>query len=160
MLWGAGPHFWELIAGVQLFFLAFNLMEALLPSLISKESPPGIKVPRWASTPPASFSAWRSAARSGGWVDGLFDSQTVFLAGALLATVWLLVASTMKEPRYVSSLRVEIPDDVEISDMLKQRLEAKEGVTEVLIVPEERSAYVKIDSKMTNRFEVEQALKA
>lgn len=96
----------------------------------------------------------------GGWVDGLFDSQTVFLAGALLATVWLLVASTMKEPRYVSSLRVEIPDDVEISDMLKQRLEAKEGVTEVLIVPEERSAYVKIDSKMTNRFEVEQALKA
>ncbi len=33
----------------------------------------------------------------GGWVDGLFDSQTVFLAGALLATVWLLVAGTMKE---------------------------------------------------------------
>jgi hypothetical protein len=33
----------------------------------------------------------------------------------VLATVWLLVASTMKEPRYVSSLRVEIPDDVEIS---------------------------------------------
>ena len=95
----------------------------------------------------------------GGWVDGLFDSQTVF-RGALLATVWLLVASTMKEPRYVSSLRVEIPDDVEISDALKQRLEGKEGVTEVLIVPEERSAYVKIDSKVTNRFEVEQALKA
>lgn len=68
VLWGAGPHFWELIAGVQLFFLAFNLMEALLPSLISKESPPVTKAPRWASTPPASFSAWRSAARSAaGW---------------------------------------------------------------------------------------------
>ncbi|MEB2412011.1 MFS transporter, partial [Enterobacter asburiae] len=77
------------------------------------------------------------------------------LAGALLATVWLLVARTMKEPRYVSILRVEIPDDVEISDMLKQLLEAKEGVKEVLIVPEERSAYVKIESKMTNRFEVD-----
>ena len=96
----------------------------------------------------------------GGWVDGLFDSQTVFLAGALLATVWLLVAGTMKEPRYVSSLRVEIPDDVEIDDALKQRLASTEGVSEVLIAAEERSAYVKIDSKVTNRFEVEQALKA
>lgn len=34
-----GGYFWELVAGVQLFFLAFNLLEALLPSLISKESP-------------------------------------------------------------------------------------------------------------------------
>ena len=31
------------MAGVQLFFLAFNLLEALLPSLISKESPAGYK---------------------------------------------------------------------------------------------------------------------
>ena len=93
-------------------------------------------------------------------MDGLFDSQTVFLAGALLVMLWLFVASTMKEPRYVSSLRVEIPDDVAIGDALQQRLEATEGVSEVLIVPEERSAYVKIDSKVTNRFEVEQALKA
>jgi hypothetical protein len=29
----------------------------------------------------------------------------------------------------------------------------------VLVVPEERSAYIKIDSKVTNRFEVEQASK-
>jgi MFS family permease len=46
----------------------------------------------------------------GGWVDGFFDSQTVFLLGALLAMLWLLVAGTMSEPPYVSSLRVEIPD--------------------------------------------------
>ena len=156
VLWGAGPHFWELIAGVQLFFLAFNLMEALLPSLISKESPAGYK-----GTAMGIYSTSQFLGGSlGGWVDGLFDSQTVFLAGALLAMLWLFVASTMKEPRYVSSLRVEIPDDVAIGDALQQRLEATEGVSEVLIVPEERSAYVKIDSKVTNRFEVEQALKA
>ena len=159
VLWGAGPHFWELIAGVQLFFLAFNLMEALLPSLISKESPAGYKGTAMGIYSTSQFLGVAIGGSLGGWVDGLFDSQTVFLAGALLATVWLLVASTMKEPRYVSSLRVEIPDDVQISDALKQRLEAKEGVTEVLIVPEERSAYVKIDCKMTIRFEVEQALK-
>ena len=39
VLWGAGPHCWEQVLGVQIFFIAFNLMEALLPSLISKEAP-------------------------------------------------------------------------------------------------------------------------
>jgi MFS family permease len=29
----------------------------------------------------------------GGWVVEMFDGQAVFLAGALLAAVWLLVAS-------------------------------------------------------------------
>ena len=57
-------------------------------------------------------------------------------------------------------MRVESPEGVEINDALKQRLETTEGVSEVLIAQEERSAYVKIDSKVTNRFEVEQALKA
>ncbi|WP_312411181.1 MFS transporter [Pseudescherichia sp.] len=160
VLWGAGPHFWELVAGVQLFFLAFNLMEALLPSLISKEAPAGYKGTAMGIYSTSQFIGVAIGGSLGGWVDGLFDSQTVFLAGALLATVWLLVASTMQEPPYVSSLRVEIPDDVVITDTLKQQLESKAGVSEVLIVPEERSAYVKIDSKVTNRFEVEQALRA
>lgn len=157
---GRWPHFWELVAGVQLFFLAFNLMEALLPSLISKESPAGYKGTAMGIYSTSQFIGVAIGGALGGWVDGLFDSQTVFLAGALLATVWLLVAGTMKEPRYVSSLRVEIPDDVEINDALKQRLASTEGVSEVLLAAEERSAYVKIDSKVTNRFEVEQALKA
>jgi hypothetical protein len=158
VLWGAGPHFWELVAGVQLFFLAFNLMEALLPSLISKESPADIKARRWAFTPPASSSAWRLAARSAaGWMACLIRKPCSSRARCWRC-LWL-VASTMKEPRYVSSLRVEIPDDVDISDALKQRLEATEG-SRSADCPEERSAYVKIDSKVTNRFEVEQALKA
>lgn len=160
VLWGAGPHFWELVAGVQLFFLAFNLMEALLPSLISKEAPAGYKGTAMGIYSTSQFIGVAIGGSLGGWVDGLFDSQTVFLAGALLATVWLLVAGTVQEPPYVSSLRVEIPDDVVITDTLKQRLESNAGVSEVLIVAEERSAYVKIDSKVTNRFEVEQALRA
>lgn len=64
----------------------------------------------------------------------------------------------MKEPPYVSSLRVEIPPEIAADDTLKQRLLAKEGISEVLIVAKEHSAYVKIDSKVTNRFEVEQAI--
>ena len=158
VLWGAGSHFWELIIGVQLFFLAFNLMEALLPSLISKESPAGYKGTAKGVYSTSQFLGVALGGSLGGWVDGMFDGQTVFLAGAFLAVVWLAVASTMKEPPYVSSLRVVIPPEIAADDVLKQRLLATEGVSEVLIAQQEHSAYVKIDSKVTNRFEVEQAI--
>lgn len=158
VLWGAGPHFWELVLGVQIFFLAFNLMEALLPSLISKEAPAGYKGTAMGIYSTSQFLGVAIGGSLGGWVEGMFDSQTVFLAGALLSMLWLLVASTMQEPPYVSSLRIALPDGVIPDATLQQRLLAMKGVSEVLIVAEERSAYVKIDSKVTNRFEVEQAI--
>ena len=75
--------------------------------------------------------------------------------------MWLTVASTMKEPPYVSSLRIEIPANIAANEALKVRLRLleTEGIKEVLIAEEEHSAYVKIDSKVTNRFEIEQAIR-
>ncbi|EMH4164125.1 MFS transporter [Pluralibacter gergoviae] len=159
VLWGSGPHLRELIIGVQLFFLAFNLMEALLPSLISKEAPAGYKGTAMGIYSTSQFLGVAIGGSLGGWLDGFFDSQTVFLMGALLATVWLLVAMTMQEPPYVSSLRITIPDDVEADETLRQRLLAKEGVKDALVIADERSAYVKIDSKVTNRFDIEQIIR-
>ncbi len=159
VLWGSGAHFWELVLGVQLFFLAFNLMEAILPSLISKESPAGYKGTAMGIYSTSQFLGVAIGGSLGGWIDGLFDSQTVFLTGALLAMVWLLVSSTMTEPPYVTSLRIELPDDAAKDVELQARLLEHPGVSEANIIAQERSAYVKIDSKLTNRFEVEQLVK-
>lgn len=160
VLWGAGPHFWELVIGVQLFFIAFNLMEAMLPSLISKESPAGYKGTAMGIYSTSQFLGVAVGGSVSGWIDGFFDPQTVFLVGALLATVWLLVSLTMQEPPYVSSLRVALPDDVPADERVTAQLMQQEGVQEVLMAPEERSVYVKIDTKITNRYNVEQALRA
>ncbi|WP_336818509.1 MFS transporter [Cedecea sp. MMO-103] len=159
VLWGAGPHFWDLVIGVQLFFLAFNLMEAILPSLISKESPAGYKGTAMGIYSTSQFIGVAIGGSLGGWLNGLFDSQTVFLAGAVLAMIWLFVSWTMQEPPYVSSLRIELPESSANDEHLRERLLAQPGVSEANIIPEERSAYVKIDSKLTNRYEIEQVVK-
>jgi hypothetical protein len=91
----------------------------------------------------------------GGWVFGHFDAQSVFVVGSLVAAIWLLVSCTMKEPPYVSSLRIMLDDSTLDKSVLEQRLKAQPGVAAVFIVPEEKSAYVKIDSKVTNRAEIE-----
>lgn len=155
VLWGAGSHFWTLVIGVQLFFLAFNLMEAILPSLISKESPAGYKGTAMGIYSTSQFLGVAIGGSLGGWIFDQFDAQTVFLMGAIVATLWLLLSSTMQEPPYVSSLRIVLTDNALNDPRLEQKLKAQRGVSSVFIVPEERSAYIKIDSKVTSRVELE-----
>lgn len=155
ILWGSGPHFWELVIGVQIFFIAFNLMEAILPSLISKESPAGYKGTAMGIYSTSQFLGVAIGGTVGGWVNGMFDSQTVFLLGALLATIWLLVSFTMQEPPYVTSLRLEMDHPVDDPQSLTDLLMAQPGVSEVRVIPEERSLYIKTDSKVTNRAALE-----
>lgn len=159
VLWGSGSGFWVLVAGVQLFFVAFNVMEAILPSLISKESPAGYKGTAMGVYSTSQFLGVAIGGSLGGWLAGHYDTQTVFLCGALLATAWLLVSLTMQEPPYVSSLRLELPEDALSDSSLSERLLAAPGVSEAVVVPAERSAYVKIDNKITNRFDIEQIVK-
>lgn len=160
VLWGAGNHFWTLVLGVQLFFFAFNLMEAILPSLVSKESPAGYKGTAMGIYSTSQFLGVAIGGSLGGWVFGHFDAQTVFLVGAIVAVIWLLVSTTMQEPPYVSSLRLVLSDAALRVPNLEQRLRAQPGVSAVFIVPEESSAYVKIDSKVTNRIELEALIAA
>lgn len=155
VLWGAGNHFWTLVIGVQLFFIGFNLMEAILPSLISKESPAGYKGTAMGVYSTSQFLGVAIGGSMGGWLFGHFDAQTVFMAGAVVATLWLLISTSMKEPPYVSSLRIMLSDKPFDSKKLEQKLLAQPGVSSVFIVPEEKSAYVKIDSKVTSRPELE-----
>ena len=154
VLWQAGVHFWTLVVGVQLFFFAFNLMEAILPSLISKESPAGYKGTAMGIYSTSQFLGVAIGGSVGGWVFQHVDAQAVFLLGAGIAIVWLLVSLTMQEPPYVSSLRMVL-DRADNAQSLEQRLRQAPGVSNVLIIPEERAAYIKIDSKTTNRQEIE-----
>lgn len=89
VLWNAQTQFWQLVVGVQLFFVAFNLMEALLPSLISKESPAGYKGTAMGVYSTSQFLGVAIGGSLGGWIDGMFDGQEYFsLAQCLLQCGW------------------------------------------------------------------------
>lgn len=158
VLWLAGGHFWTLVIGVQLFFVGFNLMEAILPSLVSKESPPGYKGTAMGLYSTSQFIGVAIGGSMGGWVFGNFDAQSVFVVGAVIAAVWLLVSVTMQEPPYVSSLRITLDACTLDKNELEQKLKTEPGVTAVFILPEEQSAYVKIDSKITSRATLEKLI--
>nr|WP_254311269.1 MFS transporter [Rahnella aceris] len=160
VLWAAGLHLWAVIAGIQLFFLAFNVMEAILPSLISKESPAGYKGTAMGLYSTSQFIGVAIGGSLGGYVYGHAGAGAVFLVCAAIAVVWLLVSSTMTEPPYVSSLRITLSELAVKDSALQARILAQPGVAEAVVVPEEFSAYVKVDTKQTNRKALEQLVSA
>ncbi|MFI8417662.1 MFS transporter [Serratia sp. NPDC078593] len=155
LLWFSGQHLWGIIAGVQLFFMAFNVMEAILPSLISKESPAGYKGTAMGVYSTSQFIGVAIGGSLGGWLYGLHGAGGVFLAGAIIAAIWFVISSSMQEPPYVSSLRITLSELAVKDSALESRLKAQPGVTEAIVVPEEHSAYVKVDTKQTNRGQLE-----
>ncbi|MBP9642556.1 MFS transporter [Budvicia aquatica] len=158
ILWSSGQRLWIIFAGVQLFFIAFNIMEAILPSLISKESPAGYKGTAMGVYSTSQFIGVALGGSLGGWLFGINGVNTVFIGGIILCALWFAVSITMKQPAYVSSLRIELPESALEDNLLESYLKMSAGVNEVVIVPTERSAYIKIDSGKTSRAKLEQLI--
>lgn len=62
----------------------------------------------------------------------------------------------MREPPYLSSLRITLSDSALNNRDLEEKIHAQPGVAEVIIVPDEHSAYVKIDNKKISRRQLEE----
>ncbi len=99
----AGLFFWHqtlsgIIISLLLFFTAFNLLEATLPSIISKVAPAASKGTAMGVYSTSQFTGAFVGGVTGGWIHGQFGITGVFMFGAIAALVWLAVAFGMQNP--------------------------------------------------------------
>src|SRR5574337_1172593 len=87
-----------LIAALFLFFVSFNLMEALIPSLVSRTAPPARKGLALGVYNTAQSLGLFAGGAAGGWIAKAWSSEGVFLACAALSLVWLVVAWFIQPP--------------------------------------------------------------
>ena len=161
VLFSAGLQLWFVFAGIQLFFIGFNVLEGLLPSLVSKIAPAGYKGTAMGLYSTSQFLGVAAGGASGGWLLQLNGTPLVFLAGIVIVGLWLLVSLTMREPPYVSSLRIVLPDSAkQQSSLLAENIKAQPGVADVVLVLEEMADYVKVDTRQTSRRDLEQIVAA
>jgi MFS family permease len=83
------------IAGLVVFFTAFNLLEATLPSLISKFAPADAKGTAVGVYSSIQFFGTFVGAVIGGWLSQHFGSAAVFAFCLALSAVWILVGASM-----------------------------------------------------------------
>ena len=91
-------------AALLAFFVAFNVLEALLPSLVSRIAPAhargtAIGVYNTTQTLGLFFGGL-----GGGWLAQHYGAAVVFGVCALLSTLWLVAASAMRAPGAVNGL--------------------------------------------------------
>lgn len=87
-----------LVAALFCFFLAFNVMEALLPSLVSRTAPPSRKGLALGIYNTGQSLGLFAGGGVGGFLAQHVGKEGVFIAAAALAAVWLVVATTIQPP--------------------------------------------------------------
>jgi len=132
-----------------LFFTAFNLLEAMLPSLISRVAPLDCRGTAMGVYSSSQFLGAFLGGTLGGLVHGRFGLHGVFLFTALGALLWLLVAASMKPPRllssYIHKVMVNDPADAE---RLSRELSGIAGVAEAVVIADEGVAYLRVDKRV------------
>nr|BFD44698.1 MFS transporter [Pseudomonas sp. FFPRI_1] len=154
--WEFGDSLRALVIGTVVFFTAFNLLEASLPSLISKVSPAGGKGTAMGVYSTSQFLGSALGGILGGWLFQHGGLSVVFLGCAGLAALWLAFAVTMREPPYVTSLRLPLSPEAIREAGLVERLKAVAGVTDAVVVAEEAAIYIKLDTELLDRATLEQ----
>ncbi|CAK0771323.1 Inner membrane transport protein YajR [Gammaproteobacteria bacterium] len=137
-----------LVIGLWLYFLGFNILEASLPSLVSKFVDPEAKGTAMGFYSTAQFLGAFAGGLMGGLLQGHFGHASPFLAGALMTLLWGWVIWGLPAPRYLTNhlLRVGPLDTAGASD-LSQRLLALPGVVQAHVVREDEVAYLKLEAK-------------
>ncbi|NOQ36899.1 MAG: MFS transporter [Methylococcaceae bacterium] len=142
-----------------LFFCGFNLLEATLPSLISKTAPADLKGTAMGAYSSSQFMGAFLGGVLGGWLYGDYGAQAVFLCSAIAAASWVLIALFMRTPRYLANLLISLETIKENkADTFSEQLLAIDGIAEVRLHFEEKTAYLKVDNQLLDKQQLQELL--
>lgn len=136
-----------LIGFLWLFFCCFNLLEAMMPSLVSKTAPSDLRGTATGIYSSSQFMGSFVGGLAGGWLYGDFGSNIVFLGCALLTSSWLIVALFMKAPQYLDNLLIPLEIKPSHAQQFVRELLTVKGIKEARLHFEESVAYLKVDSQ-------------
>lgn len=96
---GGLRHFYWTVALLFAFFVAFNILEAMLPALVSRVAPAagkGAALGVYNTTQSLGLSAGGAL---GGWLTKGLGGPAVFAFGAAMMFLWFIAAFSMREPQ-------------------------------------------------------------
>ncbi len=147
LYFGAGNLF-VLLTALVVFFSAFNVMEATLPSLVTKVAPPDAKGTAMGLYSSLQFLGIFAGGVLGGFALQRGGNDAVFVLTAALALIWLIAAVTMAQPSYLTTRLLPIAEGRGAdAESLAARLRQVPGVAEAVVIAEDKLVYLKVDAK-------------
>lgn len=143
-------HFWGIVVSLLIYFIAFNVLEASLPSIISKVAPAAAK-----GTAIGVYNTSQSlgifvGGAFGGYLSHAFGFASVFIFCSIMMFLWLVLAYSMQAPPAVKTKMYSMDatgSDITTAkaDALRAKLAKLTGVIEAVVLPQERTVILKID---------------
>ena len=128
-------NLYMVIALLLAFFVAFNILEATLPSLVSRVAPPssrGTALGVYNTTQALGLFAGGAV---GGWLAQHFGQVPVFVFGFAVIALWLVAASGMRVPGESAERIFKVHPWADPA-ALRERLVRLRGVREAVVMPE------------------------
>ena len=130
--------------GVGLFFASFSLMEAFMPSLISRLAPLTRKGSALGIYSCSQFLGIFIGGSFGGLLYSRFDFPGIYFFCITLAIFWLILALFMQGPRYLISHMWKIPAYF-AWEKFATDLRNIAGIVEVTFIPKDSVMYLKME---------------
>lgn len=128
------------------FFMAFNLLEASLPSLISKEAPAASRGTAMGVYSTSQFMGAFLGGALGGFLLQQVGIEGVVWFMVVVLGLWLIVALTMPVPGHTAGFVVQLRELAgDQYDDVDGNLRRLPGVQDVVIIENAATAYLKVD---------------
>jgi len=140
-----------------LFFSAFNLLEASMPSLVAKMAPAAHKGTAMGAYSTSQFLGVFLGGLTGGTLSEFYGISGVADFNIVLLIIWLGLAITMKKPHFHTSYLLNVGEvsEAEAQEIIKG-LSQVAGVVDATVIAEDGVAYLKIDMQKVNMDELHQ----
>lgn len=143
-------YFWGIVASLTIYFIAFNLLEASLPSLISKIAPAAAKGTAMGVYNTAQSLGIFVGGAVGGYLSHVYGFASVFIFCGVMMVLWLLFASSMQAPLAVRTKMYTMNESADAmsadqAGAIRAKLFELAGVVEAAVLPQERTVILKID---------------
>jgi MFS family permease len=133
----------SIVLGLLAFFVGFNLLEAAIPSLVTRVAPARAKGTALGVYNTTQAFGLFAGGALGGVFAKHFGASGVFAFCAALMALWAAVAAGMKVPPPLRLRTVAVAAAMDPEE-LRRRLEEIRGVREAVIVPGEGIAHLKV----------------
>jgi len=138
----------SLVAGMLIYFVAFNVLEATLPSLVSRMASATGKGTAMGVYSTSQFFGAFCGGALGGIAHGMLDATGVFMLGAIVGVFWLLLCRGMRFPVNIGRQMIPLGDrDRADAEVLLEKVRRLDGVVEAVPAWEENTLYLKVDKR-------------
>jgi len=144
-----GPNLLVMAFWLLVLITLFNLLEAILPSMVSKVAHAGAKGTAMGVYSTFQFTGAFLGGMVGGWIHQHWGVHAVPVFSATAVLVWFLVAYGMRSPRQAVPHTLLVGGRAGDPNLVTELL-AISGVEEVMIAKEEGVAYLKVDKRQVD----------